>query len=52
MAFAQIRADDVTFGRSVFQQHQHFDRIAKIILIECGEVSRALSTGAAKLAVF
>ena len=33
MAFAQIRADDVTFGRSVFQQHQNFDRIAKVIMI-------------------
>src|SRR5262245_44514916 len=34
MALAQIRADDVTFSRPAFQQHQHFDRIAKIIMIE------------------
>jgi hypothetical protein len=34
MALAQIRANDVTFGRSVFQQHQNFDRIAKIIMIQ------------------
>src|SRR5262245_52044816 len=33
MALAQVRANDVTFGRSVFQQHQNFDRIAKVIMI-------------------
>src|SRR5262245_3154317 len=34
MALAQIGADDVTFGRPVFRQHQYFDRIAKIVMIE------------------